>query len=66
MPKTPKHDRAEVKATGSLPGEIGPHGTDSWEDDQKQHEYYYDDAHGYEVYEGNEADDDQESKRGEI
>ena len=25
--------------------------TDLWEEDQKKHGYYYDDAHGYEVYE---------------
>lgn len=23
---------------------------DSWEEDQEKREYYYDDAHGYEVY----------------
>lgn len=23
----------------------------TWEEDQKRHEYYYDDAHGYEKYE---------------
>lgn len=23
---------------------------DSWESDQKKHDYYYDDSHGYETY----------------
>ena len=23
---------------------------DSWEGDQKKHDYYYDDSHGYETY----------------
>ena len=26
----------------------------SWSEDQKRHEYYYDDAHGYEVYKPDE------------
>ena len=28
----------------------------TWEEDQKRREYYYDDAHGYEVYEPDEED----------
>lgn len=28
----------------------------SWAEDQKKREYYYDDAHGYEVYEPDEVD----------
>ena len=30
---------------------------DSWEADQKKHDYYYDDSHGYETYEPDPADD---------
>ena len=30
----------------------------TWAEDQKYREYYYDDAHGYEVYEPDEEDDD--------
>ncbi|HUR98452.1 MAG TPA: hypothetical protein VMZ26_10345 [Pyrinomonadaceae bacterium] len=37
MPKTPKPEEDEKK--------------ESWGDDQKNREYYYDDAHGYEKYE---------------
>ena len=33
----------------------------SVEEDQKEHGYYYDDAHGYEVYEPEEDDRDAES-----
>ena len=33
----------------------------SWSEDQKQREYYYDDAHGYEVYEP-DRDDDEDSR----
>lgn len=31
----------------------------SWERDQKERDYYYDDAHNYEIY---EADDDEEDE----
>jgi hypothetical protein len=55
MPKTPK----EQQAGESVPPENQPEGTDSWENDQKQHEYYYDDAHGYEVFEDDKADNDE-------
>jgi len=36
MPKTPKPEQDQKK--------------ENWADDQKQREYYYDDAHGYEKY----------------
>jgi hypothetical protein len=32
----------------------------TWEEDQKKREYYYDDAHGYEVYNPDEKEDDNE------
>jgi hypothetical protein len=34
---------------------------DSWSEDQKKHEYYYDDAHGYEVYEPDKDDDEDQA-----
>ncbi|PYT00453.1 MAG: hypothetical protein DMF63_07755 [Acidobacteria bacterium] len=33
----------------------------SVEEDQKDHEYYYDDAHGYEEYDPEEEDDDRDA-----
>jgi hypothetical protein len=33
--------------------------TENWAEDQKKRGYYYDDAHGYEVY---EPDEDEEEK----
>ena len=54
MPKTPKQDGSEEN---DLADEA-----DTWEEDQKQHEYYYDDAHGYEVYQDDEAEDDQHQR----
>ena len=32
---------------------------DSWEADQQKHDYYYDDSHGYETYEPDRADEDE-------
>ena len=31
----------------------------SWARDQREKEYYYDDAHGYEIYNPDEEDDDE-------
>lgn len=33
---------------------------DTWADDQKEHGYYYDDAHGYEDYEPEEDEEETE------
>ncbi len=32
----------------------------NWENDQLKHSYYYDDAHGYEVYNPDEEEDEEE------
>ena len=40
MPKTPKKKPEDEESCEK----------DSWSEDQKKREYYYDDAHGYEVY----------------
>ena len=32
----------------------------TWEEDQKEHEYYYDDAHGYEEYQPDKGDEDED------
>ncbi|MBK6723170.1 MAG: hypothetical protein IPG58_07785 [Acidobacteria bacterium] len=34
-----------------------PEKVDSWEEDQEERSYYYDDAHGYEVYVPEDEDD---------
>lgn len=54
MPKTPKDDCKETKE----PPESEK--TDVWSEDQTSRHYYYDDAHGYEKYVG---DDDEEDKK---
>ena len=32
----------------------------NWENDQKRRSYYYDDAHGYEVYNPDEEDEEED------
>ena len=50
MPETPKKSPASDEKEDEKPdGSI-------WEENQKRREYYYDDAHGYEVY---KPDDDE-------
>ena len=49
MPETPKKRPAnEEKNEEKKPDRS------TWEEDQKHREYYYDDAHGYEIYEPGE------------
>lgn len=52
MPQTPKQKPND--------DETEPYESekDSWGEDQKDHEYYYDDAHGYEVYKPDKDDDE--------
>jgi len=51
MPETPKEKRDIEKEKTDEPEKA------SWGEDQKTREYYYDDAHGYEVYKPDEDDD---------
>jgi len=52
MPETPKEKPVSepVEADGLVKD-------DSWEEDQEKRGYYYDDAHGYEVYVPEEEED---------
>jgi hypothetical protein len=55
MPEKPKEDDVVEK---DLDEKCDPEDKSSWSEDQKNHEYYYDDAHGYEVYEPEEDPSD--------
>ena len=33
---------------------------DSWEEDQERRSYYYDDAHGYEIYDPEDEDSEED------
>lgn len=56
MPKTPKGKREFEKEKS---GERDKACDDALEKDQKERRYYYDDAHGYEVY---KPDDDEKTE----
>lgn len=56
MPETPK-EKPACEPLG--PNEFEK--TNSWEDDQEKRGYYYDDAHGYEVYDPDSDEDELES-----
>lgn len=38
--------------------------SDTWEDDQLERSYYYDDAHGYEKYDPDREDDEEPDENG--
>lgn len=48
MPRTPKDNCEPDKQEDQ-----------SWGEDQKRRKYYYDDAHGYEVYDPEESGDEE-------
>jgi hypothetical protein len=48
MPREPKDKEPDCENNPEEPD------ADTWSEDQKRREYYYDDAHGYEVYEPEE------------
>ena len=52
MPETPKNKPAAEEKPDK------ERDTSTWEDDQKRREYYYDDAHGYEVFDPENDDED--------
>ena len=53
MPETPK-EKPEIEEETKDAREKA-----SWSEDQKKREYYYDDAHGYEVYKPDEDEKDE-------
>lgn len=55
MTEKPKHDGQSDKK----PVEGPPDGQIS-DEDQKKHRYYYDDAHGYETYDPDSEDSDED------
>ena len=53
MPEKPKQK--------SIDREKGNEKTETWADDQRDREYYYDDAHGYEKFDPEADDGDEEA-----
>jgi hypothetical protein len=54
MPETPKKKPASKEKKPEKPD------ASTWEEDQKHREYYYDDAHGYEKYDPESDDEDEQ------
>ena len=64
MPEKPQEKKEKGKETKKLPREkIEKSETEensTWEKDQAEKSYYYDDAYGYEVYNADEDDEENE------
>ncbi|MGB7208278.1 MAG: hypothetical protein WBD27_06445 [Pyrinomonadaceae bacterium] len=58
MPETPKEKREIKDAVCDETKNPG----DLWEADQAERSYYYDDAHGYEVYDSDNDEEDGEEE----
>lgn len=56
MSETPKK-KQEKEPEGS-----GPKDANSWEEDQKRRDYYYDDSHGYELFVPDDEDSENEDE----
>ncbi|MFN2390817.1 MAG: hypothetical protein ABR566_02505 [Pyrinomonadaceae bacterium] len=57
MPKKPK-EKTEKEKEATKPSEENR--KETWEEDQREKSYYYDDAHGYEIYNPDEDDEEDE------
>ena len=57
MPQTPKQK--------DKPAKVDEKDRSNWSDDQQKRGYYYDDAHGYEKYEPDTEDEEEQPKDNE-
>lgn len=59
MPEKPKEKSDKAEESEISPSEKPDSGDeDSWSQAQKERSYYYDDSHGYEIYNPDEDDDE--------
>ncbi len=59
MPEKPKNENDKESESENLPENKPETGDeDSWSRDQRERDYYYDDAHGYEIYNPDEDDEE--------
>ncbi len=59
MPEKPKNENDKENESENLPENKPETGDeDSWSRDQRERDYYYDDAHGYEIYNPDEDDEE--------
>ena len=60
MPEKTKRDEADEK---ELPSEnCDKKDDDNWSKDQREKSYYYDDSYGYEIYNPDEDEDDDDAQ----
>lgn len=60
MPEKTKREKDSRKRAGEKAKKSPAEKKDepgNWSDDQRERSYYYDDAHGYEIYNADEDDD---------
>jgi hypothetical protein len=63
MPENPKEKNdKESEAEKSRKGKSETDEKSSWSRDQREKSYYYDDAHGYEIYNPDEDDAEEEDE----
>jgi len=61
MPEKPKNEKDKQNESENPPEKKPEKGDeDSWSQAQRERSYYYDDSHGYEIYNPDEDDDDEE------
>ena len=59
MPEQPEKTKIAEVDREDQPGTLKP----AWSTDQENRGYYYDDAHGYEIYKPDDTEDDLEESR---
>jgi len=60
MPEKPKEKKDSLRKTEKIAEEKRENKNEgAWSEDQREKSYYYDDAHGYEIYNPDEDDDEE-------
>ena len=61
MPEKPQEEKQTQNETKEIFQKKRENKSDgNWSEDQREKSYYYDDAHGYEIYNPDEEDDEDE------
>ncbi len=60
MPEKPKDENETDKKSDETERETDEKNEGAWSRDQREKSYYYDDAHGYEIYNPDEDEDDED------
>lgn len=60
MPEKPKNENETEEKRAETKRETDEKDEGAWSKDQREKGYYYDDNHGYEIYNPDEEDDDED------